>query len=87
MFPNCKIKVVNSNGAGDAFISGLVYSYLNNYDIDNTIKFAMGCSYMALSHENTINPNINLDSVNEKIKGVGIMLKNYLEISEEVSKH
>lgn len=66
--PNSKIKVVNSNGAGDAFISGLVYSYLNNYDIDNTIKFAMGCSYMALSHENTINPNINLESVNEKLK-------------------
>lgn len=61
-------KVVNANGAGDAFVSGLVYSYIKDYSIEDTINFAMGCSKMAISHENTINPNINLENVNSILK-------------------
>lgn len=61
--PN-KVEVRNANGAGDAFVSGLVYSYLRDYSVEDTINFSMACSAMALSHENTINPNINPEDVN-----------------------
>ncbi|MGL4731844.1 MAG: PfkB family carbohydrate kinase [Clostridium sp.] len=63
-----KVDVKNANGAGDAFVSGLVYSYLRDYSIEDTIEFAMGCSCMALTHEDTINPNINVESVSSIIE-------------------
>ncbi|MDK2919752.1 MAG: pseudouridine kinase [Candidatus Petromonas sp.] len=63
-----KIKVINATGAGDAFMAGLIYSHLNNYSIDESCRFAMAASILALSHENTINPNMSIEKVEEKMK-------------------
>ena len=63
-----KVKVVNATGAGDAFMAGLVYSYINDLTIDDTIEFSMYASEMALSHESTINPNISVDSIFKKMR-------------------
>lgn len=62
------VKVVNATGAGDAFMAGLVYSYINDLNLDDTIQFSMYASEMALSHENTINPNISVDSIYNKMR-------------------
>ncbi|SDY45437.1 pseudouridine kinase [Proteiniborus ethanoligenes] len=62
------IKVVNATGAGDAFMAGLLYCYINNMDIDETIVFSMSAAEMALSHENTINPNISAEKLLEKVR-------------------
>jgi pseudouridine kinase len=67
-----KIKVINATGAGDAFVAGMAYGYLNNYDIDFTARFAMTASILALSHDNTINPNMSLENVNKKMKEIGL---------------
>lgn len=56
-------KVVNATGAGDAFMAGLIYSRLNNLDIDFTSKFSTGAAILALSHENTINPNMSVKNI------------------------
>ena len=66
------IDVVNSTGAGDAFIAALVYGYLRNYDIEEKVKFAVGASLMAISHENTINPNLSIDNINKFLREVGL---------------
>lgn len=63
-----KIKVVNATGAGDAFVAALVISHLKEFPIEYTGKFAMATSILALSHENTINPNMSIESVNNKMK-------------------
>ena len=63
-----EIKVVNATGAGDAFTAALVYAYQEGYEISDATKFAMGAAVLALSHENTINPNINIDAINEKME-------------------
>lgn len=63
-----KIKVVNATGAGDAFVAALVYSHLNDFSIEFMGKFAMTASILALSHENTINPNMSVENVNNKMK-------------------
>lgn len=63
-----RIKVINATGAGDAFMAGLAYSYINDLDIDETINFSMYAARMALSHENTINPNISADNIFKKMR-------------------
>lgn len=63
-----KIEVINANGAGDAFLSGLVFSYFNNYSLKTTLKYSTACSIMAITHKDTINPNISEENVNKIIK-------------------
>lgn len=66
------IRVVNATGAGDAFVAGLVYSYLNDFNIEKSAKFAIGASILALSHVNTINPNITVDNTKKIMKELGL---------------
>jgi pseudouridine kinase len=66
------VKPVNTTGAGDAFMAALVYCYLNNIDINESSKIATAASVVALSHENTINPNMSIESINLKIKELEI---------------
>lgn len=67
-----KIKVVNATGAGDAFVAALAYSRLMDFSIDYTAKFAMSASILALSHSNTINPNMSLENINKKMEEIGL---------------
>jgi pseudouridine kinase len=59
---------VNTTGAGDAFMAALVYCYLNNIDINESAKIATAASIVALSHENTINPNMSVENIDLKMK-------------------
>ena len=67
-FPTKPIEVVNATGAGDAFMAGLVYAYLKGYDIKETCLAAMSASRLALSHPDTINPNLNEQTLHETLK-------------------
>lgn len=67
-FPTKPIEVVNATGAGAAFMAGLVYAYLKGYDIKETCLTAMAASRLALSHPDTINPNLNEQSLHETLK-------------------
>jgi pseudouridine kinase len=58
-FHSPPIDVINATGAGDAFMAGLVYAYLKGLDIEETTWIAMAASRLALSHTDTINPNLN----------------------------
>lgn len=61
--PAHKINVVNATGAGDAFMAALVYCFYKDFDIDYSARFAMAASVLALSHENTINPNMSVENI------------------------
>jgi len=67
-----KVKVKNTTGAGDAFFAGLVYGYLNEFDIHKIAKFAVGASIMALSREETINPDISVENIERLVKELRI---------------
>lgn len=56
-------KVVNVTGAGDSFVAGLGYSYMNGLGIRDTVKWAMAMSNITIAHEETIHPDMNLDFV------------------------
>lgn len=65
---NPKIEVVSATGAGDAFVAALAYSYVHDFDIDYTARFAMATSIVALSSEHTINPNISVSNIIDKME-------------------
>lgn len=65
---SAKVSIINATGAGDAFMAGLAYSYLNELDIESTLKFSIGASIITLENENTINPNISVKSIEKRIK-------------------
>ena len=44
----------------------MIYSYVNGFDIDKTIDYALAAGVAAVSHERTINPNMSV-SLLEKI--------------------
>ncbi|MDA3731122.1 carbohydrate kinase family protein [Niameybacter massiliensis] len=51
-------KVINVTGAGDAFVAGIGYSYMNAKTIKDTVKFANTMSLLTIAHEETIDPTI-----------------------------
>lgn len=72
LIPSPKAKVVNTTGAGDAFVAALVFSRFNNYDVEESARFAMTAAILALSHEETINPNMSKENINQKMKELGL---------------
>ena len=60
------VEIINATGAGDAFMAALGYSYLNNLDIENTLKFSIATSIVTLESEYTINPNISVKNINNR---------------------
>ena len=68
LLPGVSVDIVSATGAGDAFISALVYSYLNNFNLSDTAKFSTAASILTLLHKNTINPTMSVDSVKKILK-------------------
>lgn len=66
------VEVVNATGAGDAFMGGLVYSNLHELTQHESVAFSTGASIVTLSHENTINPSISVETIKNKIKELKI---------------
>ena len=65
-----KVDIVNASGAGDAFMAGIVYSIFHNYDLDYKVKFSAVMSMLALESEDTVNNNISLELVENRIRKV-----------------
>lgn len=58
-----KANVVNTTGAGDAFMAGVIYSYLKGYGIEETIKFAIGAGAIATESEETISKEMSVQKI------------------------
>jgi pseudouridine kinase len=53
------IKPVNTIGAGDSFMAGLLYGETNNYNIHKMVEFASACAKITVQHKNTVHPDLN----------------------------
>ena len=62
------VEVKNVTGAGDSFVAGVGYGYMNKLSIKDTVKYAIAMSIVTITHEETINPSMSEDFVNEFIK-------------------
>lgn len=61
------INVKNVTGAGDSFVAGIGYGYMNNLSIKDTLKYSMAMSIITITHEETINPAMRNELVNDLI--------------------
>lgn len=57
------LKMVNSTGAGDAFMAGLVYGYLHNYTLEATAMFAQAMAALTARSPRTVHPEMSLTLV------------------------
>jgi pseudouridine kinase len=62
--PSQRRKLKNAGGAGDAFLAGLAFSWLNDWSLKKSVQFSLGAASVALSHEMTNSPNLSLAAVN-----------------------
>lgn len=58
-------RVSNTNGAGDAFVAGLAYAWLQQWPLDKSVRFAICAATVALSHRSTINPAMSTATVEQ----------------------
>jgi len=61
--PKMQCNVNNAGGAGDAFLAGLAYAWLNQWELEKTVGFAMAAATVTLSHEQTNSPALSLATV------------------------
>lgn len=50
-------------GAGDAMMAGLVSCWVDGLSFIDSVRFAQGCSSMALACEYTNNPDLSVENV------------------------
>lgn len=62
------VPVVNVTGAGDSFVAGIAYGYIEKKNIKDTVKYAVAMSVITISHEETIHPDMRHELVEEYIK-------------------
>lgn len=62
--------VRNVTGAGDAFVAGLGYGFMNHKDTVDTVKFAIAMSLVTIAHEETIHPAMCLEKVLDLMKTI-----------------
>lgn len=61
------VLVKNVTGAGDAFVAGLGYGYMNKLSLKDTVKLAITMSTITIAHEETIHPEIDIDFVHSEL--------------------
>lgn len=61
-------KITNVNGAGDAFMAGLIYAFIKNMPQSKQIIFAQACAFLTAQSESTINKNINFVAVTKLLE-------------------
>ena len=63
-----KIEVVSANGAGDAFVAGMVYGFLKLNSIKETVKYASVAAMIALRSKNTISNQLTVENIKLLLK-------------------
>ncbi len=62
--PDTKREVHNAGGAGDAFLAGLAYAWLQSWPLDESLRFALATADVTLSHPDTSSPALSMSAVN-----------------------
>ncbi len=60
--------VHNAGGAGDAFLAGLAYAWLQDWPFDESLQFALAAADITLSHAASSSPALSLATVNRAME-------------------
>ncbi len=69
--PSCPAHPVNATGAGDSFMAGLIYAYLEGMNLRDTAAFAAAAAALTVESEETVNPDLSPDAVWERAGEAG----------------
>ncbi len=58
-------QIHNAGGAGDAFLAGLAYAWLQDWSLQESVQFALAAADITLSHKATSSPALSLAAVNQ----------------------
>lgn len=78
-WPVAKAKPVNTTGAGDAYMAGLVFSHMEGYTLEKTLAFSSCASILTMESMETICPRMSAFAVNQL---VDTLYGHYKEIEE-----
>lgn len=53
----------NATGAGDAFLAGLVYGFVQGYEATRAVDCALAAGLLAVESDDTINPDMSADAL------------------------
>ncbi len=60
--------VHNAGGAGDAFLAGLAFAWLEDWSLEYSVQFALAAADITLSHPATSSPALSLTAVNRAME-------------------
>lgn len=60
--------VRNAGGAGDAFLAGLAFSWLEHHDLEKTLRFALMAADLTLSDTATSSPALSVTAINQALE-------------------
>lgn len=66
--PPVKRLLKNAGGAGDAFLAGLAYSWIEEWSLEKSVQFGLAAASITMSHKMTNNPDLSLAAVNRVIE-------------------
>jgi len=59
-----KRDIHNAGGAGDAFLAGLAFAWLEDWPLSESVQFALAAADITLSHAATSSPALSLAAIN-----------------------
>lgn len=59
-----KREIHSTGGAGDAFVAGLAYSWLQDWSLRESVQFALAAADITLSHPATNSPALSVNAIN-----------------------
>ena len=57
--PPIKTEIVNTTGAGDSFLAGIVWAYLKGYSLDKSTKAGLSASHICIKSNSTVSENMS----------------------------
>ncbi|MGI9271198.1 MAG: PfkB family carbohydrate kinase [Woeseiaceae bacterium] len=63
-----KRDILSTGGAGDAFLAGLAYSWLEDLSLKKALRFAMAAADITLSHPATNHPALSVNTINNAME-------------------
>lgn len=62
--------IVNTNGAGDCMMAGLIYGKLNNLSMDETAKFGVAAACITLQSPSLSDKDLSLNNIQKKMEEI-----------------
>jgi pseudouridine kinase len=66
--PRSNRNIHNAGGAGDAFLAGLAYAWLENWPLEKSVQFSLAAADITLSHPGTSSPALSLGRVQQAME-------------------